>query len=235
LKVTVESVSRVGRLRLAVLISGRGSNLMAIARACQAGRLDAEIALVLSDRADAAGLAAASAMGLNTLSVERARFEQRDAFEAALAQAIDGSGAQLVLLAGFMRVLSPAFAQRYAGRLLNIHPSLLPKYKGLDTHRRVLEAGEREHGASVHFVTGELDGGPVICQGRVAVLTDDTPQRLAARVLEQEHRIYARSIGLIAAGRLRLEGRTIRLDGQALRAPLVEEETDATDSAGNAN
>jgi phosphoribosylglycinamide formyltransferase 1 len=228
-------VNRSGRLRLAVLISGRGSNLMALAHACQAGHLEAEIALVISDRADAAGLGAAAGLGLATLTIQRSRYAQPDAFEAALADAIDRSGADLVVLAGFMRILSPAFAQRYAGRLLNIHPSLLPKYKGLDTHRRVLEAGEPQHGASVHFVTAELDGGPVIYQGRVAVRAGDTPQGLAARVLEQEHRIYARSIGLIAAGRLRLEDDRILLDGRALQAPLVEDEPDVTDNAGNAD
>jgi phosphoribosylglycinamide formyltransferase-1 len=149
-------VSREGKLKLAVLISGRGSNLLAIAQACRDGRLDASIELVLSDRCDAAGLTAAAALGLATAVIDRGEFATRDAFETALAAGIDRSGAELALLAGFMRILSAPFAQRYAGRLLNIHPSLLPKHKGLDTHRRVLEAGEREHGASVHFVTGEL-------------------------------------------------------------------------------
>jgi phosphoribosylglycinamide formyltransferase 1 len=216
-------MSRDGKLRLAVLISGRGSNLLAIARACQQGRLDASIELVLSDRGDAAGLAAAAALGLDTAVIERANFPSREPFETALAAAIDRSSAELVLLAGFMRVLSAPFAVAYAGRLLNIHPSLLPKYKGLDTHRRVLEAGDREHGASVHFVTGQLDEGPVICQGRVAVRAGDTAQSLSARVLAVEHRIYPLAIGLIAAGRLQLRGNTILLDGCALEAPIVED------------
>jgi phosphoribosylglycinamide formyltransferase-1 len=219
-------MSRGGKLTLAVLISGRGSNLLAIAQACRLGRLDASIELVLSDRADAAGLAAAAALGLATAVIDRATFTSREAFEAALASAIDRSGAELVLLAGFMRILSAPFAAAYAGRLLNIHPSLLPKYRGLDTHRRVLEAGEREHGASVHFVTGELDGGPVICQGRIAVRADDSPQSLAARVLAVEHRIYPLAISLIAAGRLRLRGNAILLDGRLLEAPIIEDGQD---------
>ena len=151
------------------------------------------------------------------------RREQRDRFEAALSQAIDASGAQLVLLAGFMRILSPAFVHRYRGRLLNIHPSLLPKFKGLDTHRRALEAGEREHGATVHFVTEELDGGPVIAQARVAVQADDGEQELAARVIREEHRIYPMVVGMIAAGRLQLLDGAIELDGAPLRGPLAEE------------
>jgi phosphoribosylglycinamide formyltransferase-1 len=216
-------MSRDGKLRLAALISGRGSNLLAIAQACREGRLDASIELVLSDRGDAAGLAAATALGLATAVIDRAGFATREDFETALAAAIDRSGAELVLLAGFMRVLSAPFAHRYAGRLLNIHPSLLPKYKGLDTHRRVLEAAEREHGASVHFVTGELDGGPVICQGRLAVRAGESPQSLSARVLAVEHRIYALAISLIAAGRVELRGNTIVLDGVALEAPIVED------------
>jgi phosphoribosylglycinamide formyltransferase 1 len=216
-------MSHDGKLKVAVLISGRGSNLLAIAQACRDGRLDASIELVLSDRADAAGLAAAAALGLATAVVDRVNYATREPFETALAAAIDASGAELVLLAGFMRILSASFVGAFAGRLLNIHPSLLPQYKGLDTHRRVLEAGEREHGASVHFVTGVLDGGPVICQGRIAVRTGDSPQSLAARVLAVEHRIYALAIGLIAAGRVQLRGNTILLDGRVLEAPIVED------------
>ncbi len=206
-----------GKLALAVLISGRGSNMLAVARACESGRLNASIELVLSDRADAAGLAAAAAMGLATQVV---RNVERERFEVELAAAIDRSGARLVLLAGFMRVLSPAFVATYPGRLLNIHPSLLPKYKGLHTHRRALEAGDREHGASVHFVTAELDDGPIICQARLAVHAGDTEQSLAARVLEQEHRLYPFALGLIAAGRLRLGEAGVVVDGQLLQAPL---------------
>jgi phosphoribosylglycinamide formyltransferase 1 len=214
-------MSHRGRLELAVLISGRGSNMLALARACGEGRLQARIARVIADRADAApGVAAASALGLDTLTVEAAAYGDRAAFEAALTEACDRAGAELLLLAGFMRVLSAAFVERHRGRLLNIHPSLLPKYKGLHTHRRVLAAGEHEHGASVHFVTAELDGGPVICRARVAVRSDDTEQSLAARVLEQEHRIYPLSVGLIAEGRLALTAAGIVLDGRPLGTPL---------------
>jgi phosphoribosylglycinamide formyltransferase-1 len=216
-------MGRRGRLRLAVLISGRGSNMLALARACASGRPAAEVALVLSDRNDAAGLAAAAAQGLVTRAISAPSREQ---FETAAAAAIEAAPADLVLLAGFMRVLSPGFVARYAGRLLNIHPSLLPRHKGLQTHRHALEAGDRQHGASVHFVTAELDGGPVICQARVPVLPGDTEPSLAARVLIQEHRLYPFAVDLIAAGRLELRGSSILVDGQALRAPL-EIETDA--------
>ncbi|HEY3808377.1 MAG TPA: phosphoribosylglycinamide formyltransferase [Steroidobacteraceae bacterium] len=215
-------MGRRGRLRLAVLISGRGSNMLAVARACASGRLDAEITLVLSDHSDAAGLATASAQGLATRAIGAASREQ---FESAAAAAIDAASADLALLAGFMRVLSADFVTLYAGRLLNIHPSLLPSHKGLHTHRRALRAGDREHGASVHFVTAELDGGPVICQVRVPVLPADTEQSLAARVLTQEHRLYPFAVDLIAAGRLELRGSSILLDGRELQAPL-EIETD---------
>ncbi|HEY6451846.1 MAG TPA: phosphoribosylglycinamide formyltransferase [Steroidobacteraceae bacterium] len=218
---TIADPPRRGKLRLAVLISGRGSNMAAITRSCQSGRIDAEVAIVISDRADAPGIAVADALGVITAAIEPGGFEDRSAFETALAAAIDASGASLVALAGFMRILSAAFVQRYTGRLLNIHPSLLPKYKGLHTHRRALEAGEREHGASVHFVTAELDGGPVICQGRVRVQPGESEEGLAGRVMLQEHRIYPMVIGLIAAGRLELRGATVMLDGRALRAPLV--------------
>lgn len=207
------------RPRLAVLISGRGSNMLALAQACRNGRLQAQIVLVLSDRADAAGIGSAASMGLQTAIVERGPVE-RSAFEDALAACIERSGADLVLLAGFMRVLSGQFVQRYAGRLLNIHPSLLPKFKGLHTHERALQAHEREHGASVHFVTTELDGGPVICQARVPVEPGDTADALAARVLEQEHRLYAWAVQLIAEGRIELGAGGIRLDGQPLHVPL---------------
>jgi phosphoribosylglycinamide formyltransferase-1 len=213
-------MSRRGRLKLAVLISGRGSNMLALAHACRTGQLNAGIVLVLSDRADAAGIAAAAALDLPASALEARELPSRERIEDALAQAVDGSGAELLLLAGFMRILSSGFVQRYHGRLLNIHPSLLPKYPGLHTHRRALEAGEREHGASVHFVTAELDGGPVICQARVAVRPDDTERTLAARVLEQEHRLYPLAVGLIADGRLELKEAGIVLDGQALPAPL---------------
>ena len=206
------------RLRLAVLISGRGSNLLALAQACRTGQLEADIVLVLADRAEAAGVHASAQLGLQTARIERR--SNRSEFEAALAEAIDASGATLVLLAGFMQVLSEPFVQRFAGRLLNIHPSLLPKFKGLHTHERALQAGELEHGASVHFVTAQLDGGPVICQARVNVRPGETADSLAARVLEVEHRLYPWAVQLIADGRLELASSGIVFDGQVLPHPL---------------
>jgi len=196
--------------------------MAAIARACLDGRLGAEVVLVISERADAAGLTTASLMGLATAVIEVAEFDNRAAYESALAAAIERSGADLVVLAGFMRILSAPFVRRYSGRILNIHPSLLPKYKGLHTHRRALEAGDTEHGASVHFVTDELDGGPVICQARVLVQPGDTEHDLAARVMRAEQRIYPLVIGLLAAGRLELQGAAVVLDGQPLQVPIGE-------------
>ena len=195
-------------LRLAVLISGRGSNMAAIARACEQGRIGARITRVISDEPGASGLLRAREMGLETCVVDLKSFRSsrgtdRSAFESALARAIDDAAPDLVVLAGFMRILSPQFVRLYEGRMLNIHPSLLPAYKGLHTHERVLAAGEREHGASVHFVTAELDGGPVVLQGRVPVLPGDNADRLSARVNELEWTLYPTVIGWIADGSLR--------------------------------
>jgi phosphoribosylglycinamide formyltransferase 1 len=208
-------------LQLAVLISGRGSNMLAIAQDCRAGRISAQIALVISDRAGAAGLAAARELGLATAVIERTQYGTREDFERALIDAIDASGAGWVVLAGFMRVLSAPCVRHYEGRMLNIHPSLLPRHPGLHTHRRVLEAGEREHGCSVHLVTPELDAGPVIAQARVPVLAGDTEDCVAARVLQLEHRLYPQVIGLIASGRLQFTDGRIVLDGRALEVPLA--------------
>jgi phosphoribosylglycinamide formyltransferase-1 len=208
------------KLRLAVLISGRGSNMLAIAQACRAGQIEAQIALVLSDRAASAGLASARSLGLATAVIERTQHTGREEFERALREAIDASGAEWVVLAGFMRVLSAAFVRHYDGRMLNIHPALLPRYKGLHTHRRVLEAREPLHGASVHLVTPELDDGPVIAQASVPVRLEDTEDSLAARVLALEHRLYPMVIGLIGGGRLEVRGGRISLDGHSLEAPL---------------
>ena len=208
-------------LALAIVISGRGSNMAAIAQACARGKIGARVVRVIADRPDAGGIAVAHSLGLETAVVAARDFADRAAFERALAAAIDASGARLVVLAGFMRILSPEFAQRYAGAMLNIHPSLLPKFPGLHTHERVLQAGDPIHGASVHFVTGELDAGPVVLQARVPVLPGDTAGRLSARVQQHEHIIYPEAIGLIAAGRLRLVEGTPYLDGQPLEQPLV--------------
>jgi phosphoribosylglycinamide formyltransferase-1 len=210
-------------LRLATLISGRGSNMAAVARACHEGRIRAQPSLVIADRGDAGGLEIARAMGISAVAVERAAFPDRDRFEQALDGELNAIGFDLILLAGFMRVLSPEFTARHAGRTLNIHPSLLPKYRGLHTHRRVLEAGDTQHGASVHFVTAELDGGPVVLQSRLPVLGGDTEDSLAARVLATEHVIYPRAIGWIADGRLQWRDGRPWLDNEPLTAPIVEE------------
>jgi phosphoribosylglycinamide formyltransferase-1 len=210
-------------LALAVLISGRGSNMAAIARACAAGEIQARIARVIADRADAAGLALARKLGLEASVVPSGGRADRGAFEAALRSTIDASGARLLVLAGFMRVLSPEFTAHYAGAMLNIHPSLLPKYPGLHTHARVLAAGDLEHGATVHFVTDELDAGPIVLQARVPVRAGDSIASLSARVQEQEHIIYPRVIGWIAAGRLRWAGSALLLDGRPLQAAPHEE------------
>jgi phosphoribosylglycinamide formyltransferase-1 len=213
-------MSEPHRLRLAVLISGRGSNMAAIARACAQQQINAEIVRVISDRADAEGLRIAQELGLRTCVIDIGLPRDRQREEQQLVLAIDDCQADLVVLAGFMRILSASFVQRYAGRMLNIHPSLLPRHRGLHTHRQALRDGVLEHGASVHYVTPELDAGPVIAQARVPVRVDDDESRLACRVLEQEHRIYPLVIGLIAAGRVQLRGEIVWLDGHALAAPL---------------
>jgi phosphoribosylglycinamide formyltransferase-1 len=209
------------QLELAILISGRGSNMTALARACEARALPARVAVVIADREAAGGLAAARELGLATESVPHARdpagFES--ALEATLARYRPGA----IALAGFMRVLSPSFVVRYLGRMFNIHPSLLPGYRGLHTHRRVLAAHELEHGASVHFVTPELDAGPVVLQSRLRVRADDTEATLAARVLATEHLIYPRALGWYASGRLAWREGAAWLDGRKLEAPLIED------------
>jgi phosphoribosylglycinamide formyltransferase-1 len=212
-----------GRLPVVVLISGTGSNLRAIAAQASAGTLPVDIRAVVSDRAEAPGLAWAAAAGLETAVVPAREFPDRAAFDAALAARIDRHAPGLVVLAGFMRVLGPDVVQHYEGRMLNIHPSLLPRHRGLHTHRRALEAGDRVHGASVHFVTPELDGGPVVLQARVPVLEGDDEATLAARVLAEEHRIYPECIGWYAAGRLQLRRGVVFLDGRALEAPVVRD------------
>ncbi|MGN6389035.1 MAG: phosphoribosylglycinamide formyltransferase [Burkholderiaceae bacterium] len=188
--------------RIVILISGRGSNLRAIAEASHLERWPARIAAVVASRDDAEGLGFARAEGIPTAVVPSRRYPVRDDFDAALRQEIDRFAPDLVVLAGFMRILTPAFVDHYAGRMLNIHPSLLPDFPGLDTHRRALEAGVREHGATVHFVTADLDHGPIVAQARVPVLNGDTPASLQARVLEAEHRIYPEAIRAFVEGHL---------------------------------
>ena len=210
-------------LRLAILISGRGSNMAAIARACAEGRIDARVELVISERPGVAGLDTARAMGIETRTVAWPGATERLVFERGLDAALDAAQPDLIVLAGFMRILSEQFVARRAGRILNIHPSLLPRYRGLHTHRRVLEAGDRVHGASVHFVTAELDGGPVILQSRVAVRPQDTEATLSARVQATEHTIYPRVIGWLADGSLAWREGRPWLDGKPLDAPMVED------------
>jgi phosphoribosylglycinamide formyltransferase-1 len=217
-------------LPVVALISGRGSNLRAIAERAGSGDLPIEIRAVVSDRADAAGLAWAQQAGLRTAVLSPRQFPDRDSYDQALADLVAGFEPGLVVLAGFMRILGPAFVDRFAGRTLNIHPSLLPTYRGLNTHRRVLEAGESLHGASVHFVTRELDGGPVVLQARVPVLSSDDEATLAARVLHQEHRIYPQAVGWFARGRLRLVDGAAWLDGRPLDTPVLVEASDAVAS-----
>jgi phosphoribosylglycinamide formyltransferase-1 len=208
-------------LALAIVISGRGSNMLTIARACAAKQINARVARVIADRESAGGIASARELGLSTNTIPARDYAERSDFEAALAADIDASGAELVVLAGFMRILTPTFTARYAGRMLNIHPSLLPDYKGLHTHQRVLQAGDRTHGVSVHFVSSELDGGPVVLQAVVPVLPGDTEDTLSARVQQQEHIIYPEVIGWIASGRLQWRDGAPWLDGSPLRAPRM--------------
>lgn len=184
----------MSRCRLAILISGRGSNMLAIANACSTGELDADVALVLSNRKEAAGLTSAESLGIPTAVVEHSAFESRDDFEQSMTQHLESVNPDWILLAGFMRILGEPFVKRWQGRILNIHPSLLPLYPGLNTHARALEAGDREAGASVHLVIPELDAGPVIAQARVPVLPDDTPETLSRRVLSEEHGLYVKAL-----------------------------------------
>lgn len=188
---------------IVILISGRGSNMEAIVRAAIPG---AHLAAVIANRPDAGGLVFASEHGIATAVVDHKAYPSREAFDAALAAAIDSHAPDLVVLAGFMRVLTPGFVSHYAGRLINIHPSLLPSFPGLHTHARALEAGVKLHGATVHFVTADLDCGPIIIQAAVPVRDDDDEQQLAARVLAQEHRIYPQAVRWFVEGRVVLGG-----------------------------
>ncbi len=208
-------------LPVVVLISGRGSNLQALLDASAVDAAPFTVRAVISNRPGAAGLERARRAGVPAEVVDHRTLRAPGAFDAALRAAIEHHRPGLVALAGFMRILGPAFVGRYHGRILNIHPSLLPQFRGLDTHRRALQAGVSEHGASVHFVTEELDGGPIVVQARVPVLPNDDPETLAARVLEQEHRIYPLAVRWFADGRLRLEPDGAWLDGRRLERPLT--------------
>jgi phosphoribosylglycinamide formyltransferase-1 len=215
------SAAAPARLPVVVLISGRGSNMLAIANAARTGSLDADVKAVVSDQPQAPGLARAAELGIPTKVLQPRDFPDRASFDAALADLVASFEPGLVVLAGYMRILSPGFVQRFAGRMLNIHPSLLPKYPGLKTHERVLAAKDREHGVTVHFVTDELDGGPAVIQAVIDVAPDDTIETLSARIQRQEHRIYPQAIQWFAEGRLCYREGKAWLDGQVLMKPVL--------------
>ncbi len=197
--------------KIVILISGRGSNMEAIVRACEAQRWRARVAAVIANRADATGLIFARSQGIATVTVDSKTYPERALFEAALADAIDSFTPDLIVLAGFMRVLTAAFVERYVNRILNVHPSLLPSFRGLNTHQRALDSGVKIHGATVHFVNSELDGGPIIAQSAVPVMADDDETTLAARVLASEHILYPRVVRWFVEDRLTLDGARVRL------------------------
>lgn len=201
---------------LVVLISGEGSNLQAIIDAIQQGTLPAQIAAVICNRPDAAGLERAKRAGIKTDVIESRGVSNRQEYDQALARCIDHYAPQLIVLAGFMRILTDEFVLRYTGRLINIHPSLLPKYKGLNTHQRVLDAGDTKHGATVHYVTPELDSGPIILQAPIAVQPNDSAVSLQQRVHQIEHRLYPEAIKRIASGRVQLRDQIVYMDGQPI-------------------
>jgi phosphoribosylglycinamide formyltransferase-1 len=205
---------------IAVLISGRGSNLQALIDAIAAERLGARVVLVASNRRSAAGLARAEEAGIPTLALDPAAYPDRAAYDAALFREIAAAAPDLIVLAGFMRVLDARAIADWEGRMINIHPSLLPKYPGLRTHERALAAGDAAHGASVHYVTAELDGGPVIAQAEIAPRPGDTPESLAERLLPREHALLTACVAAIAAGRVRYAAGQVELDGARLTQPL---------------
>lgn len=204
----------MARKRIAILISGRGSNMAALIDAASDRSYPAEIALVLSNIADAGGLSVAQSKTIKTQTVDHKRFgKDRDAFEREIQSALDANKIDYICLAGFMRLLTPAFVSHWHGRMLNIHPALLPSFKGLDTHERAIAEGVKIHGATVHFVVPEMDSGPIIVQAAVPVLTGDTPQSLASRVIQAEHRIYPLALRWLCEGKLRIvDGRCV-IDG----------------------
>ena len=209
------------RGKTAVLISGSGTNLQAFIDFVAAGDSNLEIATVFSNRPDAFGLERAKRAGIDTACIEHGAFETREAFDRAVAAELDRWHPDLLVLAGFMRILSPWFVQKYQGRILNIHPALLPRYPGLDTHQRVLDAGDKFHGSTVHFVTEELDGGPRILQGRIRVAPTTDPDELMHRVQAVEHRIYPEAANWFAQGRLEFRDDAAWLDGAPLPTPKI--------------
>jgi phosphoribosylglycinamide formyltransferase-1 len=211
-------------LPVTVLISGRGSNMVAIARAGIEGRIPARVTAVISDRSDAPGLSLARDLGIEAEAVPQEAGVDRTAYGRILAEAVGRHAPGLVVLAGFMKILAPVFTQRFAGRLLNIHPSLLPRFPGLHTHRRALEAGDERHGCTVHFVNEELDAGPRIIQAVIPVQPDDDEATLSARVQHWEHIIYPEAVGLFAEGRLMMQDDACWLDGKRLDQPILRGE-----------
>jgi phosphoribosylglycinamide formyltransferase-1 len=219
-------VTKPKQARLAILISGRGSNMQAFIDACARGDLDAQISVVISNNPGAAGLQRAAEAGIATCAIDHRSYPSREAFDQALVEQLNRSQVDLVILAGFMRILTPVFIAPFSGRLLNIHPSLLPKYPGLHTHQRALDAGDSEAGVTVHFVTQELDGGPPIIQARVPIIAGDTTETLAARVIEEEHVIYPVAVQWYLQGRLTLTDKGAYLDGNPIPATGIAHSPD---------
>jgi phosphoribosylglycinamide formyltransferase-1 len=211
------------RGKTAILISGSGTNLQAFIDFVAAGESDLDLAVVFSNRPDAFGLERAKREGIDTACIEHGDFDTRETFDQAVAAELDRWQPELLVLAGFMRILSPWFVQKYEGRILNIHPALLPRYPGLDTHQRVLDAGDEFHGSTVHFVTEELDGGPRILQGRIRVAPTNDPDELMQRVQAVEHRIYPEAANWFAQGRLTYKDEAAWLDGVRLDDPIVQD------------
>lgn len=211
-----------GRCRAAILISGSGTNLQAFIDRAARGNLDVDLSLVISNRPDAYGLERASHAGIETACVEHGGFTDRESFDRALAARLDEHRPDLIILAGFMRILSPWFVDHYEGRILNIHPALLPAYPGLDTHQRVLEAGDHWHGSTVHFVTEQLDGGPRVLQGRLPVNSEESAAELARRVQAVEHQIYPEAAALVGSGRVEYRDGEAWIDGRLARDPILE-------------
>jgi len=201
--------------RVAILISGRGSNMMALVEAARASGYPAEIVSIIASRPDAAGVAWAKAQGLSTVAIDHKSYATREAFDEAVHAVLAEARADLIALAGFMRIQSAAFVQKWQGRQLNIHPSLLPLFKGLQPHKQALEAGVKISGCSVHFVTEEMDSGPIVAQAAVPVLDGDTPETLAARILVAEHKLYPHALALVASGRASLNAGHVRLQAPA--------------------
>jgi phosphoribosylglycinamide formyltransferase-1 len=208
-------------LRVTVLISGSGTNLQSLIDAVDLGRLDVELVHVISNRAEARGLQRASQAGIPSSILPHGNFASRDEFDSALALLMAAHSPGLIVLAGFMRILGPAVIQEFSGKMINLHPSLLPLYRGTDTYQRAILAGDREHGASIHFVTGELDGGPVISQVRIPVEPGDTPEQLATRLSPREHALMVSTVELFSQGLITCNDEHVSYDGRPLKQPLI--------------